>query len=131
MEKIKNYINGDLIPPKSGDYINNISPATGEVYSLIPDSDAKDINAAVSSAKDAFKTWGKLTKKERYDHIMHLADIIDEHFDDLVEAESRDNGKPEWLARSIDIPRASENFRFFATASLHFNLEDCSRFSRG
>ena len=50
MEKIQNYINGDLIPPKSGDYINNISPATGEVYSLIPDSDALDINAAVSSA---------------------------------------------------------------------------------
>ena len=123
MEKIKNYINGDLIPPKSGDYINNISPATGEVYSLIPDSDAQDINAAVSSAKDAFKTWSKLTKKERYDHIMRLADIIDEHFDELVETESKDNGKPEWLARSVDIPRASENFHFFATASLHFDSE--------
>ena len=82
MEKIKNYINGDLIPPISGDYINNISPATGEIYSLIPNSDAQDIDAAVGSAKDAFKVWSKLTKKERYDHIMHLADMIDEHFDE-------------------------------------------------
>ena len=123
MEKIQNYINGDLIPPQSGNYINNISPATGEVYSLIPDSDANDIEMAVIAAKDAFKTWGKLSKKERYDHIMHLADVIEEHFDVLVKAESRDNGKPEWLAQSVDIPRASENLKFFATASLHFNSE--------
>ena len=123
MEKIQNYINGDLVPPMSGEYFNNISPSTGEVYSLIPDSDANDVDLAVSSAKDAFKIWSKLSKNERYDHIMHLADIIDEHFDDLVKAESKDNGKPEWLARSVDIPRASENFRFFATASLHFASE--------
>ena len=115
MEKIQNYINGDLVPPKSDGYINNFCHGTGEVYSLIPDSNAKDINVAVSSAKDAFKSWSKLSKKERYDYIMHLADVIEEHFDKLVEAESRDNGKPEWLARSVDIPRASENFRFFAT----------------
>jgi aminomuconate-semialdehyde/2-hydroxymuconate-6-semialdehyde dehydrogenase len=54
---------------------------------------------------------------------MRLADEIEEQFDELVEAESIDNGKPEWLARSVDIPRASENFRFFATASLHFDSE--------
>ena len=123
MEKIQNFINGNLISPKSRDYMNNISPVTGEVYSLIPDSDDQDINKAVSSAKEAFKTWSKLSKKQRYDHIMHLADVIDEHFEELVKAESKDNGKPEWLARSVDIPRASENFRFFATASLHFDSE--------
>jgi aminomuconate-semialdehyde/2-hydroxymuconate-6-semialdehyde dehydrogenase len=123
MEKIQNYINGDLIPPKSGNYINNFSPATGAVYSLIPDSNVEDIDLAVNFANDAFKTWAKLSKKERYDKIMHLADVIEEHFDELVEAESKDNGKPEWLARSVDIPRASENFRFFATASLHFDSE--------
>jgi aminomuconate-semialdehyde/2-hydroxymuconate-6-semialdehyde dehydrogenase len=123
MEKIQNFINGDLVPAKSEKYINNISPITGEIYSLIPDSDKEDINSAVNSAKDAFVTWSKFSKKERYDHIMHLADCIDEHFDELVDAESKDNGKPKWLARSVDIPRASENFRFFATASLHFDSE--------
>jgi aminomuconate-semialdehyde/2-hydroxymuconate-6-semialdehyde dehydrogenase len=54
---------------------------------------------------------------------MRLADEIENHSDELVKAESKDNGKPEWLARSVDIPRASENFRFFATASLHFDSE--------
>ncbi|SVB17295.1 uncharacterized protein METZ01_LOCUS170149, partial [marine metagenome] len=46
---------------------------------------------------------------------MHLADEIEAHSEELVIAESRDNGKPEWLARTVDIPRAPENFRFFAT----------------
>ena len=123
MEKIQNYINGNLVPPKSEKYFDNVSPVTGEVYSLIPDSDRYDIDDAVQSAKEAFLIWSKLSKKERYDHVMHLADIVENHFEELVKAESKDNGKPEWLARSVDIPRASENFRFFATASLHFDSE--------
>ena len=123
MIKIQNFINGELIQPNSGDYFDNSSPVTGKVYSQIPDSDETDIDSAVASAKKAFKTWSKLPNKERYDHIMRLADEIEAHFDEMVEAESKDNGKPEWLARAVDIPRASENFRFFATASLHFDSE--------
>ena len=120
MIQIKNYINGKLLPPESHHYFNNITPITGQIYSKIPDSDSTDIKNAVSSAKNAFPAWSKLTKKDRYNHIMRLADEIDNHFEELVKAESKDNGKPEWLAKAVDIPRAPENFRFFATASLHF-----------
>jgi len=123
MLKIENFINGKLIQPNSGDYFDNSSPITGKVFSQVADSDNTDIDSAVASAKEAFKTWSKLPQKERYDHIMRLADEVEAHFDELVEAESKDNGKPEWLARAVDIPRASENFRFFATASLHFDSE--------
>ena len=123
MKQILNFINGELVAPNSGDYFDNTTPVTGQVYSKIPDSDSTDIDLAVSSAKKAFISWSKLSKNERYDHIMRLAYEIEEHFDELVEAESKDNGKPEWLARTVDIPRASENFRFFATASLHFDSE--------
>ena len=123
MLKIQNFIDGKMIQPNSGDYFDNSSPVTGKVYSQVPNSDETDIDNAVAAAKDAFKTWSKLPKKERYDHIMRLADEVEAHFDELVEAESKDNGKPEWLARAVDIPRASENFRFFATASLHFDSE--------
>ena len=123
MLKIQNFINGELIQPNSGDYFDNSSPVTGKIYSQVSDSDETDIDNAVASAKEAFKTWSKLPKKERYDHIMRLAAEIEEHFNEMVEAESKDNGKPEWLARAVDIPRASENFRFFATASLHFDSE--------
>ena len=123
MIQIKNFINGKLVSPNSGEYFDNSSPVDGQIYSQIPDSDTIDINNAVSAAKESFKTWGQLSKKDRHYHMMRLADEIENHFDELVKAESKDNGKPEWLARSVDIPRASENFRFFATASLHFDSE--------
>jgi len=123
MEKILNYIDGKLIEPSSKKYLDNFNPSNGRVYSLIPDSNSNDINNAVSSAKKAFENWGSSTKKYRYDILMKIADKLEEHADALVKAESLDNGKPESLARMVDIPRAPENFRFFATAMLHFSSE--------
>ena len=123
MEKIQNYINGHFLPPESGNYIDNICPATGEVYSLIPDSDTKDIEIAVEAAKSAYKSWSKTTKEERSEMLLKLSDAIKEQSENLVIAESHDNGKPEWLARSGDIPRAIANFKFFGTSILHFDSE--------
>ena len=65
MESIYNYIDGNLVAPDSGKYLNNYNPSSGEVYSLIPDSNDNDINNAVSAAKEAFKTWSKTTKQYR------------------------------------------------------------------
>ena len=123
MEKIKNYINGKLVESSSGNYIDNYNPASGKVYSLVPDSNEDDINAAVLAANTAFQSWSKTSKKYRSDLLMRLASKIEEYSQELIIAESRDNGKPEALARLVDIPRASENFRFFATAILHFSSE--------
>ena len=123
MEKIKNYINGKLVESSSGNYIDNYNPASGKVYSLVPDSNEDDINAAVLAANTAFQSWSKTSKKYRSDLLMRLASKIEEYSEELIIAESRDNGKPEALARLVDIPRASENFRFFATAILHFSSE--------
>ena len=123
MEKIKNYINGKLVESNSGNYIDNYNPASGKVYSLVPDSNEDDINAAVLAANTAFQSWSKTSKKYRSDLLMRLASKIEDYSEELIIAESRDNGKPEALARLVDIPRASENFRFFATAILHFSSE--------
>lgn len=123
MKKILNYINGEPCAPKSGQYIENVSPVNGQVYSLIPDSDATDVAAAVQSAKVAFPIWSGLTKQERHKHLMRLSEGIKARFEEFVEAESYDNGKPEWLARLVDIPRASTNLEFFATAALHYASE--------
>ena len=123
MEKIKNYINGKLVESSSRNYIDNYNPASGKVYSLVPDSNEDDINAAVLAANTAFQSWSKTSKKYRSDLLMRLASKIEEYSEELIIAESRDNGKPEALARLVDIPRASENFRFFATAILHFSSE--------
>ncbi len=123
MQKIQNYINGKLIAPDAGQYIDNYNPSEGKVYSLIPDSDAIDIQNAVDAAKTAFPTWSSTPVTERSRVMQRIADLIDENLDRLALAESIDNGKPLSLAKSVDIPRASSNMRFFATAILHFSSE--------
>ena len=118
MEKILNYINGELVGPVNGDYFDNYNPSNGKVYSLVPDSEKADIDHAVAAAKEAFKTWSKTSKQERSNILMKLADTIEKHSEELIIAESKDNGKPESLARAVDIPRAPENFRFFADKAI-------------
>lgn len=123
MLRITNYINGRLIEPVSGNHLENIEPATSEVYSVLPDSDSADVELAVSAARSAFDGWSKLSAEERSKYLLKMAEIIDSRTEALAEAESRDNGKPVSLARSVDIPRASANFRFYATAAMHLANE--------
>jgi len=123
MEKIGNYIDGKLEAPISGQYFDNINPSTGAVYSLIPDSGEEDVQRAVTSATAAFEEWSILPAKERSDYMLDIADRIEAQLDELAEAESIDNGKPLKLAKIVDIPRASSNFKFFATGILHFSSE--------
>lgn len=120
MIKLRNYVDGQLIESVSNNFLENESPTTGKVFSLVPDSDHRDVELAVAAAKKAFPYWSGLSKKERHDYLIKLANGIRARFDVMVKAESLDNGKPEWLAKQVDIPRASENFEFFASASLHF-----------
>jgi aminomuconate-semialdehyde/2-hydroxymuconate-6-semialdehyde dehydrogenase len=123
MQKIQNYINGQLVAPVSGEYIDNYEPATGKVYSLIPDSDERDIEQAVSAARDAFADWGGAPKEFRSKVMARVAQLIEERLPELAAAESKDNGKPLALATAVDIPRARDNFHFFATGILHFASE--------
>lgn len=123
MKKILNYINGKLTAPVSGKYLDNYNPAEGKVYSLIPDSDKADVELAVEAAKNAFKEWSTMPAQKRSDILNRIADLIDKNHHQLAEAESIDNGKPLKLAKAVDIPRASSNMRFYATAILHFSSE--------
>ena len=123
MIKILNYINGELIAPISGQWLNNVNPAEGKVYSQIPDSDNEDVNRAVEAAKKAFPLWSSMTAANRSNILLKIAEGIDHAFEKLAKAESEDNGKPLKLARAVDIPRASSNMRFFATAILHMESQ--------
>ncbi|MGH2574455.1 MAG: aldehyde dehydrogenase [Ignavibacteria bacterium] len=126
MDKIKNYINGELTKPLSGNYIDNYNPAIGEVYSLIPDSDERDVESAVQSAGSAFQNWSLTPVQERSKLLLKIADSIRKNSDKLSKAESVDNGKPVNLAKSVDIPRAIQNFEFFASAIVNFTSESHS-----
>jgi aminomuconate-semialdehyde/2-hydroxymuconate-6-semialdehyde dehydrogenase len=123
MKKIANYINGKLIGPNSNSYIDNYNPATGQVYSLIPDSNEEDVKIAIESAKNAFPSWSKLKNSERSQWLEKIANEIHNQLDELALAESIDNGKPLKLAKAVDIPRARDNFKFYATAIQHYASE--------
>lgn len=123
MLKLKNYIDGELMEPASKKYIDNYQPATGAVFSKIPNSDEKDIQQAVAAAEEAFKTWSVTPKDERARVLNKIADLIEQNAERLAKAESQDNGKPLKLAQKVDIPRARDNFRFFATGIMHFASE--------
>ncbi len=121
--KMLNYINGALVTPVSGDYLDNTDPSTGEIYSHVPDSDERDVQLAYEAAKAAFPTWSKMAKSKRSAIMMKVASLLIENLDRFAKAESQDNGKPVWLAESVDIPRAASNFEFYATAILHDSAE--------
>ncbi len=123
MEKLQNYINGQYINPNEGNYIDNYEPATGKVYSLIPDSDESDVQVAVEAAEKAFPIWSKMSIDQRSAILVKVSEGIQNRMDEFVQAESKDNGKPVSLAAHVDIPRAISNFHFFATGILHFAAE--------
>ena len=124
--QLGNFIGGKFIKPLGGKYIDNTNPATGEVYGLIPDSDNSDVNVAVLEAKKAFKGWSITSAEHRFTVLNKIADLIDTNLAALANAECIDNGKPLWLSTKTDIPRASSNFRFFATGIMHFAAESHS-----
>ena len=125
--QILNLINGQLRPAQKGGWLHNIEPATGQVFAQIADSDASDIELAVQAAQAAFADWSQTDLDIRTACLERLSDLILRDLDKLAAAESQDNGKPLSLARSVDIPRAALNFRFFASAIQHFSSESHAR----
>ncbi len=119
MKQIENYISGELVQPASGAYLDNFDPSTGEVYSLIADSDDRDVHLAVEAAKAAFPAWSNSSAETRHDILMRLVNLIERDLEPLALAESVDNGKTVAIARRLDIPRAAANFKFYATAAMH------------
>ncbi len=120
---IRNFIGGKFSDPAEGNLIENINPATGSVLCMLPDSTDKDVDAAVLAAETAFSQWSVTPAEERFRILNRIATLIDEHLTELAMAETTDNGKPLWLSKRVDIPRASANFRFFATGIMHFSAE--------
>ncbi|HUF17201.1 MAG TPA: aldehyde dehydrogenase, partial [Thermoanaerobaculia bacterium] len=129
--RLGNFIGGHFLPPSSGKYIPDINPATGAVIADIPDSGVDDVNAAVEAAGKAFPEWSRTSDEQRSKVLLRLAELIEKNSEELAQLESRDSGKPISLARTLDIPRAAHNLRFFATAILHQSSESHSMGQRG
>jgi aminomuconate-semialdehyde/2-hydroxymuconate-6-semialdehyde dehydrogenase len=123
MIKIQNYINGAMVGPYNGNYIDNYNPSEGKVYSVVPDSNEQDVEEAVNAAKHAYTQWSGVSVEKRFVILQRLADLIERDLEKLAAAECEDTGKPLKLAKSLDIPRAASNIRFFAAGAMHFASE--------
>ncbi len=119
MKGLNNFIGGEFLGPSNNGYINKVDPSTGEVCERVPDSDALDIVKAIGAASKAFPGWSKRPARDRSVYLNKIADALEARLEEFAEAESRDTGKPLWLARKMDIPRAILNFRFFAERINH------------
>jgi len=118
-----NFIDGRHVPAQGGEWIENYEPATGAPYGKVASSDARDVQAAVAAAQEAFPAWSSLPAQERSRKLRAIARLIERDKDRLARAESIDSGKPIALAATLEIPRAALNFEFFADAATQASTE--------
>ncbi|WP_431156470.1 aldehyde dehydrogenase [Winogradskyella poriferorum] len=123
MSNIKNFINGNFQNPINNNWIDNYNPSNGDVYGQIPNSSSEDVEEAFEAAKSAFSQWSQTTLEERSRILIRISELLEENLQRFAEAESIDNGKPLSLAKTVDIPRAASNFRFFGNAITQFASE--------
>ncbi len=121
--RLNNYIQGKMCAPHTQQYLDNYEPATGQVYTKVANSGQEDIKEAVEAAQTAFPDWSKLPAARKSQYLRRIAAAIEDRKESFIHAESKDTGKPVWLTRKVDIPRAISNFRFFAGAAQHFSSE--------
>src|SRR5699024_1963235 len=114
--RYENYIGGQWVPPVKGEYFENPSPVTGEVFTEVARSTAEDIEKALDAAHAAAPDWGKTSVAERAVILNRIADRIEENLEMLAVAETWDNGKPIRECLNADLPLAADHFRYFAGA---------------
>ena len=115
MKDVLNFIDGRYVSGTSGKTFANRSPVTGDVISLVHEAGKAEVDAAVRAARAALDgPWGSMPLPERAALLHRVADEINRRFDDFLDAEVADTGKPVSLASHIDIPRGAANFKIFA-----------------
>jgi aminobutyraldehyde dehydrogenase len=112
----KNFVGGEWVESTTGETMEVLNPATGEVIAEVPSGGEEDVERAVQAAAKAWEEWSTKTPKDRSELLLKLADLIDEHADELTELESRNVGKPLSIARD-EMPFSADNLRFFAGAA--------------
>ena len=113
-KKYGNYIGGKFVEPKSGKYFDNVSPINNEVICQMARSDAKDVDAALDAAHEAFKEWGKTDITTRSNIMNKIADVLEKNLNLLATAECLDNGKPIRECMAADLPLVVDHWRYFA-----------------
>jgi betaine-aldehyde dehydrogenase len=116
-QTVRNFIDGEFVDPVEGETKPVLNPATGEVIAQAPLSSAEDVDRAVLAARRAFPAWSTTTPGERAAALLKLADVLEEHSDELSELEADNAGKPIEAFRADEMPFLLDNLRFFAGAA--------------
>jgi betaine-aldehyde dehydrogenase len=117
LTKLQNFIDGEPADAADGATETVVNPATAEPLAEAPLSSAEDVDRAVEAAQRAFESWGVTTPKDRSLALLKLADLVEEHAQELADLESADAGKPRAAFLEDEIPAAADNLRFFASAA--------------
>lgn len=112
----KLFINNEWVSAANGETFQTLNPATGEPLAEAALAGQEDVDRAVRAAREAFESdaWRQMSGEDRGQLLWKLADLIDEHADELAELETLDNGKPLRVSRKGDIPFAAKHFRYYA-----------------
>ncbi|WP_027853246.1 2-hydroxymuconic semialdehyde dehydrogenase [Marinobacterium litorale] len=115
MKEFKHFINGEYMGSNSGKQFENRCPVDNSLIGMVHEAGREEVDAAVQAARQALKgPWGKLTQAQRTELLNKVADRINERFEEFLDAECKDTGKPRSIASHIDIPRGAANFKAFA-----------------
>ena len=116
-DRYDNYIGGQWVPPVDGEYLDNVTPITGEVFCQVARGKAADVEKALDAAHKAAPAWGKTSPAERALILHRIADRMEEHLEEIAVAETWENGKAVRETLAADIPLAIDHFRYFAGAT--------------
>src|SRR6266496_5199749 len=130
VSEYKNFIGGEWVDAADGGTMEVLNPATGEPIAEVPRGTAKDVDRAVEAAKKAWPEWFETTPGERAEVLLKLADLIDEHTEELAQLESTNVGKPLPAARD-ELPVCADNLRFFAGAARLLEGKATGEYMRG
>jgi len=128
--QVKQFIGGEWVESSSGKTLEVLNPATGEVLAEVPAGTAEDVETAVVAARKAWGEWQSKTPKDRMELLLALADIVDENADELARLESRNVGKPWWVAKD-EPPAISDTLRFFAGAARQLEGKSAGEYVEG
>src|SRR5699024_3799502 len=115
-ERYDNYIGGEYVAPTNGQYFENVTPVTGEVFCEVARSTKEDIELALDAAHEAKEAWGATSPTERANILLKIADRMEKNLEKLAVAETWDNGKAVRETLAADMPLAVDHFRYFASA---------------
>src|SRR6187397_3472307 len=126
----KMFVDGEFVDALSGETMEVLNPATGEVIAEVPRAGEEDVDRAVAAAERAWEAWRQKTPKDRMELLLGLADVIDDNAEELARLESRNVGKPWWVA--VDEPGVmSDNLRFFAGAARNLEGKAAAEYAEG